>query len=66
MPAKARAKATAADFLIAKTPYRVLMVLILGSPNEFLMKIYRLETSKRRYNLKYYDMPNPFGALPTL
>jgi hypothetical protein len=28
------------------------------------MKIYRLETSKRRYNLKYYDMPNPFGALP--
>jgi hypothetical protein len=51
---------------MAKPPYRVLIVLILGSQNEILMKIYRLETSKRRYNLKYYDMPNPFGALPPL
>jgi hypothetical protein len=67
MPAKARAKAIAADFLMAKPPYRVLIVFILGNQNEFLMKIYlRLETSKRRYNLKYYDMPNPFGALPPL
>jgi hypothetical protein len=51
---------------MAKPPYRVLIALILGNQNEFLMKIYRLETSKRRYNLKYYDMPNPFGALPPL
>jgi hypothetical protein len=38
MPAKARAKASAADFLMAKPPYGVLMVLILGSQNEILMK----------------------------
>jgi hypothetical protein len=31
MPAKARAKATAANFLMAKPPYRVLMIFILGN-----------------------------------
>jgi hypothetical protein len=39
MPAKVRATANAVSFLMAKLPYRVLMVLILGSQNEFLMKI---------------------------
>jgi hypothetical protein len=66
MPAKARAKASADSFLMAKPPYRVLIALILGSQDEMLMKIWRLEDSKRWYNLKYYDMPNPFGALSTL
>jgi hypothetical protein len=39
MPAKARAKASAVSFLMAKPPYRVLVALILGSQNEILMKI---------------------------
>jgi hypothetical protein len=39
MPAKARARASAADFLMAKPPCRVLIGLILGSQNESLMKI---------------------------
>jgi hypothetical protein len=39
IPAKARARASAADFLMAKPPYRVLIALILGNQSEILMKI---------------------------
>ena len=34
--------------------------VFLGSQNEFLVKIYRLETSKRGYNLKYYTSSEKF------